>query len=182
MSYEFITFVNNTPDGIDWKRIVITSEFEIKDLKGGSAHMGNPKEYACPHWLSLKKATEIWKLHTGKTKEFKTKEEARSIFWKYFRKKAVKPTRKDYSSYSLGEPSVKVSKPQKVSKPRNKMHLNGTEKIGYTGKQPRSKKNLNRLRKFYTGDLSVSTICQDPQISMADIKYDIRQGYAEIVG
>ena len=60
MSCEFITFVNNTPDGIDWKRIVITSEFEINKLKGGSAHLGNPKEYNRPGWLSAGKATEIW--------------------------------------------------------------------------------------------------------------------------
>jgi len=200
-SWEVITFMNNTPSGIDWTRIVLTTDNEIGQLKGGSAHLLDPEKYAPPPWLTPKKATEIWKLHTGKNKEFKDKEDAKDVFWKYFRPKAVKPIYEDFSIYYLkrigkwkeeGEDnSSPLEKPKRSlgedmsaaakATTRKRTTIPGDAKITTTGKQPKSEKNLARL-KFYNR-AKVSTVLENhPEVSMADIKYDIKNGYAEIVG
>ena len=202
MSCEFITFVNNTPDGIDWKRIVITSEFEINKLKGGAAHLGNPKEYNRPGWLSAGKATEIWELHTGKNKEFHTEknkdsvsgQDTATIFWKYFKKKAVRPSYEDFSPYYLKKVGkwkeddesknlnpVGVNMTEQAAPKRKRITIPGDSKIGVTGKQPKSEKNIARLNLYRRGKLS-SILEKNPEITLADIKYDIKCGYAEILG
>lgn len=192
-SWDAITFMNNTPAGIDWKRIVLTKDIEVGQLKGGSAHLYDPEKYVSPSWLNLKKASEIWKIHTRKDKEFKSKEDATLAFWKYFKKKAVKPIYEDFSPYYLkriGEwkeddesknlNPVGADMPEQATK-RKRVTIPSDAKIGATGKQPKSEKNIARL-KFYRR-AKISTILEkNPEVTLADIKYDIKCGYAEIVG
>ena len=106
-TWDVITFVNNTPAGIDWKRIVLTNDLEVGKIRGGSANLYDPEKYAPPAWLTPRKATELWKLHTGKTKQFETRKEAQMAFWKYFYDKAKQVTDKDLSTTKL------VSAPEK---------------------------------------------------------------------
>ena len=192
-SWDAITFMNNTPSGIDWKRVVLTKDIEVGQLKGGSAHLYDPEKYVCPSWLSLKKATEIWKLHTGKNKEFTSKEQTKAVFWKYFKKKAVKPIYEDFSPHYLkriGEwkdddesknlNPVGADMTEQVTK-RKRVTIPSDAKIGATGKQPKSEKNIARLKLYRRTKLS-SILEKNPEVTLADIKYDIKCGYAEIVG
>ena len=82
---ETLVFVANTPDGIDWTRIVLTDNSKIGDLIAGSAYFSDPAKYSAPPWLSTQKATEIYELHTGERKTFESRKEAHNIFWNYFR-------------------------------------------------------------------------------------------------
>ena len=188
-----ITFMNNTPSGIDWTRIVLTTSTEVGQLRGGSAHFHDPEKYVCPSWLSLKKATAIWKLHTGKNKEFTSKEHLKVVFWKYFKKKAVKPIYEDFSPHYLkriGEwkdddesknlNPVGADMTEQVTK-RKRVTIPSDAKIGATGKQPKSEKNIARLKLYRRTKLS-SILEKNPEVTLADIKYDIKCGYAEIVG
>ena len=201
-SWDVITFMNNTPSGIDWTRIVLTTSTEVGQLRGGSAHFHDPEKYVCPSWLSLKKATEIWKLHTGKNKEFTSKEQTKAVFWKYFKKKAVKPIYEDFSPHHLkrvGEwkddewkdDETKWSKSflkardanrhkdREVTK-RKRVTIPSDAKIGATRKQPKSEKNIARLKLYRRTKLS-NILEKNPEVTLADIKYDIKCGYAEIV-
>ena len=191
-SWDAITFMNNTPAGIDWKRIVLTKDIEVGQLKGGSAHLYHPEKYVCPSWLNLKKASEIWKIHTGKNKEFTSKEQTKAVFWKYFKKKAVKPIYEDFSPHYLkriGEWKDDESKnlnpvgADMTEQPakRKRVTIPSDAKIGTTGKQPKSEKNIARLKLYRRTKLS-SILEKNPEVTLADIKYDIKCGYAEIVG
>jgi len=184
-TWDVITFVNNTPSGIDWKRIVLTNDLEVGKLRGGSANIYDPEKYAPPSWLTLSKATELWKLHTGKSKQFETKKDAQMAFWKYFYNKAKQVKDEDLSITRL------VSTPEKpkrslasdlVKQAKTKVSpLLENNKIKPTGKQPKSEKNAARL-KLYKNQTVKQIIEKHPDIKMGDIKYDLRCGYAEIVG
>jgi hypothetical protein len=198
-TWEAIVFVNNTPAGIDWTRIVSTTDRDVGKLKGGSASLLDPEKYAPPPWLTPNKAAEIWKLHTRKNKKFKDKKEASLVFWKHFKTKAKKPKYEDFSKHhlireglwkeeeteavvsvrekpkrSLGADMVKQAK-------RKRMILSETAKIGATGKQPKSEKNIARLKLYRKSKVS-TILAKNPEIKLGDIKYDIRNKYAEIVG
>ena len=196
--WDVITFVNITPSGIDWKRIVLTLDTDVGKIMGGSAHIYDPEKYAPPSWLTPSKAAEVWKLHTRKNKEFKDKKEASRVFWNYFKSKAKKPKYEDFSKYHLMKEGLwkdeetgagaSIDKPKRSlgadmvkQVKRKRTVLSETAKISATGKQPKSEKNSARL-KLYRGS-KVSTILEkNPDIKVGDIKYDIRCKYAKIVG
>lgn len=198
---DVITFMNNTPSGIDWKRVVITKSTEVGKLKGGSAQLYDPKEYVCPSWLSAKKAKEIWKLHTGKNREFTSGDQTKTVFWKYFKDTAVTPSYRDFSSNHLrsigewkeedennhlnsGGVEMAEKAAEKEAKPvtkRKRITIPSDAKIGTTGKQPKSPKNIERVKLYRRSKLS-TILEKNPGVTLADIKYDIKCGYAEIVG
>jgi hypothetical protein len=64
---------------------------------------------------------------------------------------------------------------------RKRVTIPSDAKIGATGKQPKSEKNIARL-KFYRRAKLSSILEKNPEITLADIKYDIKYEYAEIVG
>ena len=72
--------------------------------------------------------------------------------------------------------TVKKSTPTK----RARVTIEPTAKIGATGKQPKSEKNVARLALYRKSKLS-TILEKHPEITLADIKYDIKCGYAEIV-
>jgi len=189
---ETLVFVNNTPDGIDWTRVVLTDNSRIGDLIAGSAYFSDPAKYSAPPWLTPTKATEIYELHTGQKRIFETKKEAHNIFWNYFRPFVKKAEEKDFGSrvsvsrkpeekieHQTGDKmSDTVKKPTPTKRAR--VTIEPTAKIGTTGKQPKSEKNVARLALYRKSKLS-TILEKHPEITLADIKYDIKCGYAEIV-
>ena len=199
-SWDAITFMNNTPAGIDWTRIVLTKDTEVGRIKGGSAFLYNPEKYTSLGWLTCEKASEILKKHTGRRKKFKDKEQAALALWKYFKPKAKKPVYEDFSPYHLkkigkwkDENGIKY--PPTTEPPKNLLGADMTKqvekrkrvaipsdaKIGTTGKQPKSEKNIARIKLYRRSKVS-TILSKNLEITLADIKYDIKRGYAEIVG
>ena len=64
---------------------------------------------------------------------------------------------------------------------RKRVTIPSDAKIGATGKQPKSEKNIARLKLYRRTKLS-NILEKNPEVTLADIKYDIKCGYAEIVG
>jgi len=189
-TWDVITFVNNTPSGIDWKRIVLIKDTEVGKIRAGSAHLHDPEKYAPPSWLTTSKAAEIWKLYTRKNKEFKDKKQASLVLWKHFKPKAKKPKYEDFSKHYLireglwkdEETGATAPVLDRVEQPKRKRTtLSETAKIGATGKQPKSEKNIARLKLYRRSKVS-TILAKNPEIKLGDIKYDIRNKYAQIVG
>lgn len=180
--WEAITFIADSSEGVNWKRIVKTDSEESGKLKAGSVTLHDPDYCAPPPWLSLKRAEEVYKLHfkNKKIPDFKNKKIASKIFWKTFKPKAQKPSDSDYSSFfSNGTKEPPKNMIKKVAK-RKRVSLPSDTKIGLTGKKPKSKKNAARL-KYYRKNKVSSILAKHPDITLADIKYDIKRGYAKIV-
>lgn len=186
--WEAITFIAEAPEGINWKRIIKTGSEESGRLKGGSVTLYDPMYCAPPPWLNLKRAEEVYRIHFEgkKIPDFKNRKTASKIFWEIFKPKAKKPSPDDYSpTYLKGIGSLPGKEPpkdmiKKVAK-RPRVPLPSDAKIGLTSKQPKSKKNIARL-KYYRKNKVSSILAKHPDITLADIKYDIKRGYAEIVG
>lgn len=187
---ETLVFVNNTPDGIDWTRIVLTDNSKIGDLIAGSAYFSDPAKYSAPPWLTPKKASEVYEKHTGKKRVFESKKEAHNIFWNYFRPFVKQAEAIDFRSATVGQklenkPQTGDKMADTVEKPtpvkRARVTIEPTAKIGTTGKRPKSEKNVARLALYRKSKLS-TILEKHPEITLADIKYDIKCGYAEIVG
>lgn len=189
---ETLVFVANTPDGIDWTRIVLTDNSKIGDLIAGSAYFSDPAKYSAPPWLSTQKATEIYELHTGERRTFESRKEAHNIFWNYFRPFVKPAEEKDFGKAAhLRKPEEKqtetktgekmaatVKKPEPTK--RTRVTIDPSSKIAATGKQPKSEKNAARLALYRRSKLS-TILEKHPEITLADIKYDIKCGYAEIL-
>ena len=94
--------------------------------------------------------------------------------WKY-----VKP-KKEEKLLNINKPKTSTGEGMESQQvKRERSTLPPETKIQATGKQPKSTKNIERLE-HYQGN-QVSDILSNSGIRMADIKYDIKHGYAEIV-
>jgi hypothetical protein len=181
-----IAFINNTPDGIDYKRVVITTVSNVGKLKGGSALLYDPQRFSGRTWLNGEKYYKIWNMYSkkklGKVPSFNgDRQEYAHKLWNLMKPIAVKPTEKDLSNHYVDSP-VKENKPAvKESKPvKAGVILTDDSIIQATGKEAKSEKNAAR-HKLYK-KVKVKTILSKNSIKLADIKYDIKSGYAEVVG
>ena len=93
--------------------------------------------------------------------------------------------------YCLFKEDWKYFKPEKEEKPLNKSKPKTSSKrtlsvfpnetrIQATGKQPKSEKNIARLKLYRRTKLG-GILERNPEVTLTDIKYDIKCGYAEIV-
>tara|TARA_R110000824_G_scaffold65405_1_gene170338 strand:+ start:839 stop:1261 length:423 start_codon:yes stop_codon:yes gene_type:complete len=85
--------------------------------------------------------------------------------WKYF-----KPEKE--------EKPLNTNKPQQVK--RKRIVFPNETRIQATRKQPKSEKNIARLKLYRRTKLG-SILERNPEVTLTDIKYDIKCGYAEIV-
>ena len=98
---EVIAFISNTPDGIDWKRVVLTTVENVGKLKGGSALLYDPNRFSGRNWLNAEKHFMLYNMYSKK----KLKEHAKldgdrqkmsHQIWQLVKPHAVKPTEKDF--------------------------------------------------------------------------------------
>ena len=61
-----IAFVNNTPDGPDYKRAVITTVGEVHKIKGGSPLLYDPDRFSARTWINSEKYYKVWNMHSKK--------------------------------------------------------------------------------------------------------------------
>ena len=183
---EVIAFISNTPDGIDWKRVVLTTVENVGKLKGGSALLYDPNRFSGRNCLNAEKHFMLYNMYSKK----KLKEHAKldgdrqkmsHQIWQLVKPHAVKPTEKDLSNHYVDSP-VKEDKPVvKKSKPvKASVGITNESVIQATGKEAKSEKNAARHRLYKK--TKVKTLLSKNTIKLADIKYDIKSGYAEIVG
>ena len=83
METESIVFTANTHAGIGWDRFVLIKSSQIGSIKAGSAYLNDPKHYTCPPWLTVKTASKVYKLDSGKTKQFTDRKKAHEFLWKH---------------------------------------------------------------------------------------------------
>lgn len=200
--WEAITFIlddNNTPD---YTRIVRTLSKEIGRLRGGSPTLHDPAHFAAPSWLTVERAEDIYKLHVKNNKpiEFKNKKEAAQKLWDILLPKAQLPQKMDYNySYRMAldtvaeamtstlkddesitaEDLVKATRTP-LPKEQKKSTLSPDTKIRKTAKSPKSEKNALRISN-YRGSTIKAILARNPDLKKADIKYDLKHGYAKIL-
>jgi hypothetical protein len=180
-----IAFVNNTPDGPDYKRAVITTVGEVHKIKGGSPLLYDPDRFNARTWISSERYYKVWNIHSkkklGKVPNIKIEEREKYTekLWSLIEPIAVKPAEKDMTGVVVEtpekEPKVKKKAPVKTNSVVNENSI-----IQATGKQAKSEKNAAR-HKLYK-KVKVKTILSKNGLKLADIKYDIKSGYAEVVG
>jgi hypothetical protein len=61
-----IAFVNNTPDGPDYKRAVITTVGEVHKIKGGSPLLYDPDRVTSRAWLNAEKHFMLYNMYSKK--------------------------------------------------------------------------------------------------------------------
>ena len=185
---EVIAFISNTNDGIDWKRVVLTTVENVGKLKGGSALLYDPDRFSGRTWLNAEKHFMLYNMYSKK----KLKEHAKlngnrqkmsHQIWQLVKPHAVKPADKDLSSHYVHSPVkedtpvVTESKPVKAS-----VGINDESIIKATGKKAKSPTNNARHKLYKVTKVKEIIRRSKDTIKLADIKYDIKSGYAEIVG
>ena len=63
---EVIAFISNTPDGVDWKRVVLTTVENVGKLKGGSALLYDPDRFSGRTWLNAEKHFMLYNMYSKK--------------------------------------------------------------------------------------------------------------------
>ena len=168
-----IAFVNNTPDGPDYKRAVITTVGEVHKIKGGSPLLYDPDRFSARTWINSEKYYKVWNTHSkkklGKVPNIKIEEKKKYTekLWSLMEPIAVKPAKEDMTSAVIETPE----KTPKVKK---------TAPVKATGKLAKSEKNAARHKLYKKA--KVKTLLSKNGLKLADIKYDIKSGYAEVVG
>jgi len=179
-----IAFVNNTPNGPDYKRAVITTVGEVHKIKGGSPLLYDPDRFSGRTWLNAEKHFMLYNMYSKK----KLKEHAKlngdrqkmsHQLWQLINPHAVKPEAKDMTSVVVETPE-KEPKVKKVAPVKTGSVFSNESIIQATGKIAKSEKNAAR-HKLYK-KVKVKTLLSKNSIKLADIKYDIKSGYAEVVG
>ena len=180
-----IAFVNNTPDGPDYKRAVITTVGEVHKIKGGSPLLYDPDRFSPRTWINSERYYKVWNTHSkkklGKVPNIKIDEKKKYTekLWKLVEPVAVKPAEKDMTGAVIETPEKK-SKVKKNTPVKASSIVNENSIIQATGKKAKSEKNAARHRLYKKA--KVKTLLSKNTIKLADIKYDIKSGYAEIVG
>ena len=149
-----IAFVNNTPDGPDYKRAVITTVGEVHKIKGGSPLLYDPDRFSGRTWLNAEKHFMLYNMYSkkklGKVPSFNgDRQEYAHKLWNLMKPIAVKPTEKDLSNHYVDSP-VKENKPTvKESKPvKAGVILTDDSIIQATGKEAKSEKNAARHKLY----------------------------------
>ena len=179
-----IAFVNNTPDGPDYKRAVITTVGEVHKIKGGSPLLFDPDRFSARTWLNAEKHFMLYNMYSKK----KLKEHAKlngnrqkmsHQLWQLVTPHAVKPTEKDMTGAVIETPE-KTPKVKKTAPVKTNSIFNNESIIQATGKLAKSEKNAARHKLYKKA--KVKTLLGKNGLKLADIKYDIKSGYAEVVG
>ena len=180
-----IAFVNNTPDGPDYKRAVITTVGEVHKIKGGSPLLYDPDRFSARTWINSENYYKVWNMHSkkklGKVPSIKIDEKKKYTekLWKLMEPIAVKPAEKDMTGVVVETPE-KEPKVKKVAPVKTGSVFSNESIIQATGKIAKSEKNAAR-HKLYK-KVKVKILLSKNSIKLADIKYDIKSGYAEVVG
>lgn len=179
-----IAFVNNTPDGPDYKRAVITTVGEVHKIKGGSPLLYDPDRVTSRAWLNAEKHFMLYNMYSKK----KLKEHAKlngdrqkmsHQLWQLINPHAVKPAEKDMTQAVIQTPEKKLKVKNKAPVKAQSV-VNENNIIQATGKQAKSETNAARHKLYKKA--KVKTLLSKNGLKLADIKYDIKSGYAEIVG
>jgi len=179
-----IAFVNNTPDGPDYKRAVITTVGEVHKIKGGSPLLYDPDRFSGRTWLNAEKHFMLYNMYSKK----KLKEPAKlngdrqkmsHQLWQLINPHAVKPAEKDMTGAVIETPEKKP-KVKKNTPVKSNSVVNENSIIQATGKEAKSEKNAARHRLYKK--TKVKTLLRKNTIKLADIKYDIKPCDAGIVG
>ena len=110
---EVIAFISNTPDGIDWKRVVLTTVENVGKLKGGSALLYDPDRVTSRAWLNAEKHFMLYNMYSKR----KLKEHAKlngdrqkmsHQLWQLINPHAVKPAEKDMTQAVIQTPEKKL--------------------------------------------------------------------------
>ena len=180
-----IAFVNNTPDGPDYKRAVITTVGEVHKIKGGSPLLYDPDRFSARTWINSEKYYKVWNTHSkkklGKVPNIKIEETKKYTekLWSLMEPIAVKPAKEDMTSAVIETPE-KTPKVKKSAPVKTSSMFNNESIIQATGKLAKSEKNAARHKLYKKA--KVKTLLGKNGLKLADIKYDIKSGYAEVVG
>lgn len=190
-----IVFLADTPQGVNYKNIVRTDSYHVGRLKGGSAVFRDPSDISRPPWLTPDKMLMLHDLYnkSKKTKidisEKVSEKKELLLLWKLLLPLAREVKEEDYSNsflqHKLGDTTVPKSKPKPkkvVTKERDNIILSPDAKILKTDKIPKSEKNKKRQEHYDGSKVSVLTHkTLYMGLTQADIKYDIKCGYAKII-
>lgn len=202
VEWEAITFILDDDNVPDYTRIVRTLSKEIGRLKEGSPTLHDPTHFAAPPWLTMERAAEIYKVHVkgNKPVKFKDRKEATQVLWDVLLPKAQLPQKMDYNySYrkALDTVAEKMSSTLKAEEfvtaddlvkatrtplpaKQKKSTLSPDTKIRKTAKSHKSKKNAERVSHYQSNTVE-TILTRYPDLKKADIKYDLKHGYAKIV-
>ena len=188
-----IVFLADTPQGVNYKNIVRTDSYYVGRLKGGSAVFRDPSTVSRPPWMTPDKMLMLHGLYNKKKKakinitEKVDEKKELLILWKLFLPLAREVKEEDYSNsfleHKLGDTTTPKPKPKKVvTKERDSIILSPHAKILKTDKIPKSEKNKKRQEHYDGSKVSVLTHrTLYMGLTLADIKYDIKCGYAKII-
>ena len=188
-----LVFLADTPQGVNYKNIVRTDSYYVGRLKGGSAVFRDPSTVSRPPWMTPDKMLMLHNMYNKKKKikidisgKVNEKKEL-LILWKLLLPLAREVSEEDYSNsfleHKLGDTITPKPKPKKaMTKERNNIVLSPDAKILKTDKIPKSDKNKKRQEHYDGSTVSVLTNgTLYMGLTLADIKYDIKCGYAKII-
>ena len=188
-----IVFLADTPQGVNYKNIVRTDSYYVGRLKGGSAVFRDPSTVSRPPWMTPDKMLMLHGLYNKKKKakinitEKVDEKKELLILWKLLLPLAREVKEEDYSNsfleHKLGDTTTPKPKSKKVvTKERDSIILSPHAKILKTDKIPKSEKNKKRQEHYDGSKVSVLTNgTLYMGLALADIKYDIKCGYAKII-
>ena len=182
-----LVFVINTPDGTNYKRILKTNAYHVGRLKAGSPVFNDPSEISRPPWLTSSKFLMLYNMYSKKKKVKVAVTQKELIeLWQILLTQAEKPKDQDYSENYLKSNFGDTLEPKQKTvvrdtKPRENKSIDVNNKIKHTNKEAKSEKNKLRIS-LYSGDIEIYKLLEKHKnLSLADIKYDIKCGYAEII-